>query len=503
VPVQPLPDGPDLARLEGIASTLRDFVRADVPQSIDLVREHHPRLADLQPGPATSAFELDDAQLTVARMYGFPSWPALRRHVELVTTLSRAPHRQAVGEEIADDAGRADELLRLACLNYGNDTPDRWESAARLLAEHPDLARSSIYTAAATGDVDAATALLTADPSAAGRPGGPFGWEPLLYLTYSRLVVDGAGHDHVAVARLLLDHGADPNAGYLWEGLPSPFTALTGVFGGGEQGAPPHHDELVLARLLLEAGAEANDSQTIYDRGLGDVPRDDTAYLELLLDAGLGRGDGGPWRQMLGTAHAAPDDLTAEALQHAAEAGLSARVQLLLDRGVDPDRGGGHPLFHGRSPYQGAIRNGNLDIARWLADAGATTDGVDPLDRFVGAALAPDPAQLATLLAADDTLLDRARVEHPDLVARAAELGRADAVRLLVASGFDVNALAGATALHRAAWAGDVELARLLVDLGADPSITDTEHAGTPLGWAAHGGRPAMVAYLGTVTPPA
>jgi hypothetical protein len=130
VPVQPLPDNPDLERLKSIATTLREFVRADVPQSIELVREHHPRLADLQPGPATSAFKLADAQLTVARMHGFPSWPRLRQHVELVTTLSRSPHLQPVGEAPDDDAAQAEELLRLACLNYGNDSPDRWRAAA-------------------------------------------------------------------------------------------------------------------------------------------------------------------------------------------------------------------------------------------------------------------------------------------------------------------------------------------------------------------------------------
>jgi hypothetical protein len=51
----------------------------------------------------------------------------------------------------------------------------------------------------------------------AGRPGGPFAWEPLLYLTYSR-IGGGPGRSAVEVARLLLEHGADPNAGYLWEG---------------------------------------------------------------------------------------------------------------------------------------------------------------------------------------------------------------------------------------------------------------------------------------------
>ncbi|GGV43080.1 hypothetical protein GCM10010293_49480 [Streptomyces griseoflavus] len=55
-------------------------------------------------------------------------------------------------------------------------------------------------------------------------------------------------------ARLLLECGADPNSGYLWEGLTSPFTALTGAFGGGERDEPAHPQALELARLLLRSG---------------------------------------------------------------------------------------------------------------------------------------------------------------------------------------------------------------------------------------------------------
>ena len=33
----------------------------------------------------------------------------------------------------------------------------------------------------------------------------------------------------LGAARTLLQAGADPNAGYLWHGLPTPFTVLTGV----------------------------------------------------------------------------------------------------------------------------------------------------------------------------------------------------------------------------------------------------------------------------------
>ncbi|MBT0568178.1 hypothetical protein [Williamsia sp. CHRR-6] len=48
----------------------------------------------------------------------------------------------------------------------------------------------------------------------------------------------------VASACVLLQAGADPNVGFLWKGLPSPFTALTGAFGGD------------MCRWLLEHGAD-------------------------------------------------------------------------------------------------------------------------------------------------------------------------------------------------------------------------------------------------------
>lgn len=497
MPTEPLPDNPNIEQLKGNAKALRDLVRAGFDEPVSLVRQHHPKLAKLAVGTTECAgFKLADAQLTLARHYGFSSWPKLRQHVEFVNRVSRSPHTQPIGAALDDDESRADEFLRLACLNYGADNPDRWQEAARLLADHPQLASASIHTAAAVGGLGAATDILATDPSAASRQGGPFAWEPLLYLTYSRLDIENAPHDRLAVARLLLDHGADPNAGYLWEGLPSPFTALTGVFGRGEQGAPPHPEELTLARLLLEAGAEANDSQTIYNRGAGDIARDDTEFLELLLDFGLGQGDGGPWRRRLGSAHQSPAEIVAEALQHAAEAGLVNRVGLLLDRGADPSCPGTHPGYRGRTPYEGAVLHGNLHAADLLAAAGADTSTADPLTRLIGRCLAGNRAAVNDALAADPDLLDLARDRRPDLVARAAELGRVDAVQLLVDLGFDVNARHRTTALHEAALRGDLSMVAHLVDLGADPTIVDESYDSTPRGWAEHNGHDEVVAYL-------
>ncbi len=90
------------------------------------------------------------------------------------------------------------------------------------------------------------------------------------------------------VARMLLAAGADPNAGYLWQGLACPFTVLTGVFGEGELGPvrqPRHPCAQPLARLLLTAGADANDAQALYNRMF--EPGND--HLELLFELGWAR----------------------------------------------------------------------------------------------------------------------------------------------------------------------------------------------------------------------
>jgi hypothetical protein len=243
-----LPENPSLEHLRRQARTLLRQFRAADPGALALLLHHHPHPHE--------PLRLADAQLVVARSYGFPSWPALRHHLDVVGRLARSPHT------VAPRPDPADELLRLACVRYGGDSRADQARAVALLAERPELSAASIHTAAAAGDEAAARAFLARDPELASQVGGPFGWEPLLYLAYSRL-----GGDALPAARLLLDHGADPNAGYLWAGT-YPFTALTGAFGGGEDrgNEPPHPQSRPLARLLLAAGADPNDSQTLYNR---------------------------------------------------------------------------------------------------------------------------------------------------------------------------------------------------------------------------------------------
>jgi ankyrin repeat protein len=485
VPSRGLPGNANLEQLKKGAKAFQRAVRAGDPGAAEFVREFHPRLGDAQPGsPELNGFTRADAQLVIARQFGFPSWPKLKAHLELVARYARSPHEQSVGGPLTDDQAVVQEFLRLACLNYGDDDPDRLRRAQALLQEHVWLARASIHTIAATGDVDAARELLDSDPSQASLVGGPHGWEPLLYLAYSRVPL-GPGRSAVAVARLLLEHGADPSAGYLWEGLIPPFTALTGALGGDQGALPAHPEELALARLLLEAGADANDGQALYNRA-GDGQEE---WLALLLEFGLGTGDGGPWRRRLGERQDSPREMIEDLLMAAAGHGFTDRVRRLLARGVDPEgRGSAHPIYQGRSPVQEAALAGHMDVVSLLIGAGASWEH-DDVDELVATAMAGDRATVERLLAADPGLRRRAIERCPDQLVRAAEQSRYEAVALLIELGFDVNARSRTAPLHEAAMRGNLPVITLLLDHGADPNLHDSGYDATPAGWAEHHGQ--------------
>jgi ketosteroid isomerase-like protein len=500
VPPRGLPGNANLEQLKKGAKSFQRAVRAGDAGAAEVVREFHPRLPNAQPGsPTLSAFTRTDAQLVVARQFDFSSWPKLKAHLELVARYARSPHEQAVGGPLADERAVVNEFLRLACLTYGDDDADRLRRAQLLLEEHDWLARASVHTIAATGDIAAARELLDRDPSQASLVGGPHGWEPLLYLTYSRVPL-GPGRSGVEVARLLLAHGADPNAGYLWEGLIPPFTALTGALGGGGT-IPKHPEELALARVLLQAGADANDGQALYNQGWG--PHQGEDWLELLFEFGLGTGDGGPWRRLLGERQDSPRKMLQDLLVAAAGHGLSDRVRRLLARGVDPDgREITHPIYRGRSPVQEAALNGHMDIVSLLVDASASWEH-DQVDELVATAMSGDRAAVERLLADDPGLRERAIERCPAQLIRAAEQNNYDAVALLIELGFDVNARSRTAPLHEAAMRGNVAVIQLLLDHGADPNICDTGYDATPAGWAEHHGQPDAQQLLEALERPA
>jgi hypothetical protein len=478
--------GTDLDQLRKQAKEWLRRGRSGEPEALRLVRELHPRGNELAADPGL--LKLADAQLALARAYGFPSWPKLREHVRRVEPWRRNPHR------LSEQADPADELLRLACLSYGADDRARPARAAAMLDADPELAGASIFTAAATGSVIHVRRFLAADPAAPLAEGGPHLWTPLLYLCFSRIPDAPPERSSLACAARLLDAGADPNAGFCWEGLAPPFTTLTGAFGGGEDrpNQPPHQHSLALARMLLDAGADPNDGQTLYNR----MFEASDEHLELLFEYGLGTGDGGPWHRRLGTALQSPQQLLADQLIWAAQSGRTARVATLLAHGVDPNAaGGGHPTHQGRSAYEWAAINGSTEIAAMLKAAGArpSASRIDAVDQFLAAALGGDPGAVRAF---DSAVREAAVRRRPNAVQQAVGLRRPAAVRLLVEAGFPVDGDGGTSPLHVAAYDGDLGLVRLLLDLGADPQLRDPDFGATPLGWAEHAHAEEVAGYL-------
>ena len=404
-----------------------------------------------------------------------------------------------------------DDFLSHAVLRYDDDGPERWQRARDILTEHPDLPEQSIYAAATLADPELITRHLSADREAADRPGGPMAWTPLMYLAYGRARSDLSAGDAERSMMILLQHGADPNAGYLWQGLVPPFTVLTGLFGDGEQGGvndPPHPQAIRLATLLLDAGADPNDGQTLYNRMFS--PADD--HLELLLHYGLGTGDGGPWRRKFPARLDSPAVLLRAQLIWAITHDMRSRIRLLAEHGVDL----GSPLEKMRwpgatplTPVQLALQSGQAEAARLLIELGAPP-ATDTISELHAALLDADADRVTEIEAREPGSLAQVRAAHPSLVLRAAVLDRVEAVRLLVRLGFDVNARGRQdlpieqgweTPLHHAAGEGRLELAQALLDLGADPGVRDQRFDATPLGWAQFFGRSELVSLLEPLTP--
>jgi hypothetical protein len=267
-----LPARPDLDQVRHQAKDLLRAARAADPAAVARLRAVSGRVT------------LADAQLAVAREYGFASWPQLKAEVA-ARTMDLAREVDAFLEaSIGDWTGRA----------------------ARMLASTPQIAGYDFRTVVVLGDADRVREMLERDPGLATRVDTRSGWTALHAVCGSRWhrLDPGRAGGLLAVARLV-DAGADPAT--RTSGQRAGWTPLRCAVAGA---ANPQ-----ITQLLLDRGATPDDHD-LYLACFGD---DDHQSLRLLLEH-------------------APEIRQTTALSAPVSADDTEAARLLLEAGADPNR---------------------------------------------------------------------------------------------------------------------------------------------------------------------
>ncbi|MBF9031830.1 hypothetical protein HKCCE3408_15630 [Rhodobacterales bacterium HKCCE3408] len=433
-----------LDRFRRQAKDLRRAHVAGEPRAIARLKNYPPRRDG-------AALKHGDYLHTIAMENGFRTWPVMKLAIE-TQGLDRAQKQQRLGK----------------AMHFG----EFW-IVDQLLADTPDLMEGRLALQVMAYDRDAVARAIAADPAraVAHEVFGP----PLINLCRSKMIHHrpDRADDMIAIADLLLEHGADVNAGVRVQvdddHLLSPLYFALG-----------HADNMALARWLLDHGADPNDNESLYhatelghregvrlllDHGaepkgtnalLRAMDFHDREMVEMLIAAGARADD------FDGTHVGGEAPWTVPALfQAARRMSDRAMIELLLDAGADPDR-----TFEGATAWGYAKVFGNADLVAALEARGATGP------------LTPEEELLAAAAEGRDTAsryIDPAKLPeaYRNLIRMIVWLpGKLDHVKRLVEIGvpYDTPDTEGLTPVQIAGWEGLPEpmayLLRLKPDLG-------------------------------------
>jgi ankyrin repeat protein len=475
-----LPPHPSLEQYKKQAKDLVKNCKSGDPEAIRRIKQHHPRLDKLSDSEIRDVrIILADVQLVLAREHGFESWSKFVKQIEAMTRKNSV---------VSSDPVAA--FIEVACApldsGHASGTLERAES---ILAAHPEIAHSSIHTAAILGDDAAVRRFLQVDPGNATVKGGPHGWDALTHLCFSRyLRLDRARSDgFVRAATALLDAGASANTGW-FEKNHQPNPGWEGVLYGAAGVA--HHAELT--RLLLERGADPNDGEVSYHSPEGY----DNSAMKVLVESGK-----------------LTDDTLATMLLRKADWHDCDGIKLLLERGADPNR-----ITHwGLTSLHQALRRDNaLNIIEVMLDKGAdptleNRDGISAVriaarrgrgnvldlleergisielhgvEKLLAACARNDADGVRSIAKSEPALVREVVAEGGKLLAEFAGVGNSDGVRNLLDLGVDVEATyqegdgyfdiaKNSTALHVAAWRARHTTVKLLIERGAPVDVPD------------------------------
>lgn len=486
-----VPSTGNLEHLKKEAKRLLRACRAQDDAAIARIRTALPGMRALDPPTIARDIRLADVQHALALERGFSSWASLTRFNDPLGAL-------------------------LAAVRGGHLSVMR-----RDLDRYAGLAEKNVLAAAALGDVWALRQHLTRDPTCASVAHD--GWTPLDYVCASPLARLSIRHatSLCDCAEALIEFGADARTVIHDDRMPGaalPATAramMSGNIGlipilrragatespeatyqwmtrqGSETGAPlaavfREYFSRPDVRARMKAEFEQFKTQRLADSSQ-TPPLDLFDSRDRPRFGGMGSllADPTLWAQLLATGYnPTVGDDGHSTLPALAKHSPPAVFEALLDRGVDLTARDAS----GRSVIAVAARAGNWDVVDVLRARGIPDDST-PADRLVGLCLSgrTDEAR-ALALQHPDAFRGLHRVDADEFV-KAAARGDVEVVRLLLSCGFppDAQDEAGATALHHAAWRGQVLVVELLLEHRASPTMRDGLYGDTPLSWAHHG----------------